>query len=130
MASELRARIRLQLAEVALSVGSLLLPDAWLLQRGRTRAAAIPLLPAATVDDLDFFTFPFFGNKFGAEKALDAPVDIWMMPALSKTLAADMDNAKAYLEFWAKGSTRCSFTRPTTASSPRLPTPTRPRWMS
>src|SRR5450759_1971875 len=29
-----------------------------------------------------------------------------MMPALSKTLAADMDNAKAYLEFWAKGSTQ------------------------
>jgi multiple sugar transport system substrate-binding protein len=58
------------------------------------------------VTDLDFFTFPFMGNEFDSEKALDAPVDIWMMPAKSPTLTADLDNARAFLEFWARGSTQ------------------------
>jgi multiple sugar transport system substrate-binding protein len=60
----------------------------------------------AGVDDLDFFPFPFFGNEFDAEKAIDAPVDILMVPSNSKTLATDTDNANAYLGFWAKGSTQ------------------------
>jgi multiple sugar transport system substrate-binding protein len=46
------------------------------------------------------------GNEFDSEKALDAPVDIWMMPAKSPTLTADLDNARAFLEFWARGSTQ------------------------
>ena len=37
---------------------------------------------------------------------LDAPVDIWMMPAKSQTLGAIIDNAKAYFEYLAKGSTQ------------------------
>jgi multiple sugar transport system substrate-binding protein len=60
----------------------------------------------AILADIDFFAFPYFGNEFDAEKALDAPVDIWMMTPTSPTLPADLDNARAYLEFWAKGSTQ------------------------
>jgi multiple sugar transport system substrate-binding protein len=58
------------------------------------------------VADIDFFPFPFLGNSFDAEKALDAPIDIWMMSAKAQTLTADMANAKAYLSFWAKGATQ------------------------
>ena len=56
--------------------------------------------------DIDFFPFPFMGNSFDAEKALDAPIDIWMATSKSTTLQADLTNAKAYLEFWSKGSTQ------------------------
>lgn len=56
--------------------------------------------------DLDFFPFPYFGNQYDAEKALDAPIDTMNMSAKSPTLKQDMDQAKAYLEFWAKGSTQ------------------------
>jgi multiple sugar transport system substrate-binding protein len=56
------------------------------------------------LSDIDFFPFPFFGNSYDAEQALDAPIDIWMLSAKSQTLQADMANAKAYLAFWAKGS--------------------------
>jgi len=67
----------------------------------------------ATVDttgealkDLDFFPFPVMGNSFDAEQALDAPIDIVMISAKSPNLPADLVNAKAYVEFWAKGSTQ------------------------
>ena len=65
----------------------------------------------ATVDktalaDIDFFPFPFMGNSFDAEAALDAPIDIYMVSAKSKSLQANLVNAKAYMEFWAKGSTQ------------------------
>jgi multiple sugar transport system substrate-binding protein len=56
--------------------------------------------------DLDFFPFPFMGNSYDAEQALDAPIDIVMISAKSPNLAADLVNAKAYVEFWAKGSTQ------------------------
>ena len=56
--------------------------------------------------DLDFFPFPFMGNSFDAEKALDAPIDIVMISSKSKTLTDDLANAKAYCEFWAKGTTQ------------------------
>jgi multiple sugar transport system substrate-binding protein len=58
------------------------------------------------VDDIDFFPFPFMGNSFDAEAALDAPIDIVMVSAKSKSLTDDLVNAKAYCEFWAKGSTQ------------------------
>jgi multiple sugar transport system substrate-binding protein len=65
----------------------------------------------ATVDktavaDIDFFPFPFMGNAFDAEQALDAPIDIMMISAKSKTLGDDLASAKTYMEFWAKGSTQ------------------------
>jgi multiple sugar transport system substrate-binding protein len=56
--------------------------------------------------DIDFFPFPFMGNSFDAEKALDAPIDIWMLSAKSPSLQADLTNAKAWMEFWSKGSTQ------------------------
>jgi multiple sugar transport system substrate-binding protein len=58
------------------------------------------------VDDLDFFPFPYFGNAFDSERAMEAPIDIVTIAAKSPTLAADLANAKAYLEFWARGSTQ------------------------
>jgi multiple sugar transport system substrate-binding protein len=56
--------------------------------------------------DLEVFPFPYFGNSFDGEKAVEAPVDVWMIGAKSQTLAADLDNARAYLEYWAQGSTQ------------------------
>jgi multiple sugar transport system substrate-binding protein len=56
--------------------------------------------------DLDFFPFPNLGTQFDAEKALDAPIDTIQITAKSPKLAAELDAAKAYLEFWAKGSTQ------------------------
>jgi multiple sugar transport system substrate-binding protein len=60
----------------------------------------------AAKKDLDFFPFPYLGNQYDAEKSLDAPIDIWMMSAKSQNLQADLANAKAYLTFWAAGSTQ------------------------
>ena len=58
------------------------------------------------IKDLDFFPFPTLGTKYDDEAALDAPIDTWQIAAKSPTLAQEQDNAKAYLEFWAKGSTQ------------------------
>jgi multiple sugar transport system substrate-binding protein len=60
----------------------------------------------ADVDDLDFFPFPDIGTQYDAEKALDAPIDIWMMSKKSPTVSKDSGQAKAFLEFFAKGSTQ------------------------
>ena len=60
----------------------------------------------AAKKDTDFFTFPYMGNSYDAEKSLDAPIDIMMMSAKSQNLQADMANGKGYLAFWAKGSTQ------------------------
>lgn len=60
----------------------------------------------ADIDDLDFFPFPSLGTAFDAEKALDAPIDTWQIASKSPTLADETDAAKAYLEFWSKGSTQ------------------------
>jgi multiple sugar transport system substrate-binding protein len=62
--------------------------------------------PATDVDDIDFFPFPDMGTKYDAEKALDAPIDVMMLSRKSPTLNKDLATAKAYLEFWAKGSTQ------------------------
>jgi multiple sugar transport system substrate-binding protein len=59
--------------------------------------------------DLDFFAFPTLGTQYDDEAALDAPIDTWQIAAKSPNLAAEMDAAKAYLEFWSKGSTQSLF---------------------
>ncbi len=46
------------------------------------------------------------GTSFDAEAALDAPIDTWQIAAKAPNLEAERDTAKAYLEFWAKGSTQ------------------------
>jgi multiple sugar transport system substrate-binding protein len=58
------------------------------------------------IDDLDFFPFPDLGTSFDAEKGIDAPIDIWMVTKKSPTLNNDLGQAKAFLEFFAKGSTQ------------------------
>ena len=60
----------------------------------------------ADLADLDFFPFPALGTSFDAENALDAPIDTWEIAAKSPNLAAETDTAKAYMEFWSKGSTQ------------------------
>jgi multiple sugar transport system substrate-binding protein len=66
----------------------------------------VTTIDKSVLDDIDFFEFPYFGNEFDAERTVEAPVDVWAMAAKSPTLDADMDNARAYLEFWAQGSTQ------------------------
>ena len=58
------------------------------------------------LDDLDFFPFPTLGTQYDAEGALDAPIDTFEIAAKSPNLSTETDTAKAYLEFWAKGSTQ------------------------
>jgi multiple sugar transport system substrate-binding protein len=60
----------------------------------------------ADLDQLDFFPFPDLGTQYDAEKALDAPIDVFMLTKKSPTLQADLGQAKAFLEFMAKGSTQ------------------------
>ncbi len=60
----------------------------------------------ADLDDLDFFPFPTLGTQYDAENALDAPIDTWQVSSKSPKLADELDAAKAYMEFWAKGSTQ------------------------
>jgi multiple sugar transport system substrate-binding protein len=60
----------------------------------------------ADLEDLDFFAFPDLGTEFDGEKALDAPIDTIQVAAKSPKLEEELDNAKAYLEFWSKGATQ------------------------
>ncbi len=55
---------------------------------------------------LDFFPFPDLGAQFDAEKGIDAPIDVIMISKKSPTVSKDLGQAKAFLEFWAKGSTQ------------------------
>jgi multiple sugar transport system substrate-binding protein len=66
----------------------------------------VTTIDKSVLDDIDFFEFPYFGNEFDAERTVEAPVDVWAMAARSPTLDADVENARAYLEFWALGSTQ------------------------
>ena len=61
---------------------------------------------ADALADLDFFPFPSLGTQYDAEKALDAPIDTIQITAKSPKLATELDAAKAYLEYWSKGSTQ------------------------
>ncbi len=58
------------------------------------------------LNDLDFFAFPQMGTQYDAENALDAPIDVLMLSKKSPTLNRDLGQAKAYLQFWSKGSTQ------------------------
>jgi multiple sugar transport system substrate-binding protein len=60
----------------------------------------------ADIEDLDFFAFPGLGTEFDAEHALDAPIDTFQITANSPKLGEELDNAKAYLEFWSRGSSQ------------------------
>ena len=56
---------------------------------------------------------PELGTQYDAEKALDAPIDGFMLAAKSPTLAADQDAAKAFLEFSARARPRSSSAKAT-----------------
>ncbi len=64
---------------------------------------------AADLADLDFFPYPSFGTQYDAEKALDAPIDGFMLSKNSPSLAADMDAAKAFLEYLAQPATQVAW---------------------
>jgi multiple sugar transport system substrate-binding protein len=76
-------------------------------QVGETFAAA----GASELADLAFFPWPNHGTQWDAEKSLDAPIDGFMLTAKSPTLTQNMDAAKAFLEFVAKGSTQQIFVK-------------------
>ena len=63
----------------------------------------------ADLDDLDFFPYPDFGTQYDAEKALDAPIDGLMVSANSPNLQADLDSAKAFLEYIALPATQVAW---------------------
>ncbi len=63
----------------------------------------------ADLDQLDFFPFPSLGTQFDSEKALDAPIDVYMLSKKSPTLNNDIGQAKAFLEYFAKGSVQTQF---------------------
>jgi len=63
----------------------------------------------ADLADLDFFPYPSFGTQYDAEKALDAPIDGFMLSANSPTLQADMDAAKSFLEYLAQPATQVAW---------------------
>jgi multiple sugar transport system substrate-binding protein len=63
----------------------------------------------ADLDQLDFFAFPDVGSSYDAEKAVDAPIDVYMLTKKSPTLNADLGQAKAFMEFISKGSTQVLF---------------------
>ena len=63
----------------------------------------------ADLAQLDFFPFPHLGTSFDAEEALDAPIDVYMLTKHSPTLNNDLGQAKAFLEYLAKGSVQTQF---------------------
>jgi multiple sugar transport system substrate-binding protein len=67
------------------------------------------------LDDLVFFPWPDHGTQWDAEKALDAPVDGYMISANSPNLKTDLANAKAFLQYLAKGSTQDIYTKANTS---------------
>ena len=72
----------------------------------------------ADVDQLDFFAFPDVGSQYDAEKALDAPIDVYMITKKSPSLSKDLGQAKAFMEFMAKGSTQVLYWKNAPGSIP------------
>jgi multiple sugar transport system substrate-binding protein len=73
----------------------------------------------ADLDQLDFFPFPDLGTQYDSEKALDAPIDVYMLAKKSPSLGSDSGQAKAFLEFLSKGSTQALYWK---ASPGAIPT--------
>jgi multiple sugar transport system substrate-binding protein len=63
----------------------------------------------ADLADLDFFPYPNFGTQYDAEKALDAPIDGFMISANSPSLQADLDAAKAFMEYLGQPATQVAW---------------------
>jgi multiple sugar transport system substrate-binding protein len=76
----------------------------------------VPSIPAADLEDVDIFPFPTLGTAWDAEQSFDMPVDGFAITKNSQTLAADLDNAKAFIEYLSKGSTQLSFSTSATGN--------------
>ncbi|TMG58512.1 MAG: extracellular solute-binding protein [Chloroflexi bacterium] len=74
---------------------------------------------ADDINQLDFFPFPDLGTQYDSEKALDAPIDVYMLAKKSPTLGTDSGQAKAFLEFMSKGSSQITYWK---ASPGAIPT--------
>jgi multiple sugar transport system substrate-binding protein len=72
----------------------------------------------ADLDQLDFFAFPDVGSSYDAEKALDAPIDVYMVSKKSPTLSNNLGQVKAFMEFMTKGSTQVLFWKNSPGSIP------------
>ena len=59
----------------------------------------------ADLDDLDFFPYPDLGTQYDAEKALDAPIDGFMLSKAPKNLPG----SKAFLEYLADPATQVAW---------------------
>jgi multiple sugar transport system substrate-binding protein len=59
----------------------------------------------ADLDQLDFFPYPDFGTQYDAEKALDAPIDGFMLSKAPKNL----EGSKAFLEYLAQPATQVTW---------------------
>ncbi len=59
----------------------------------------------ADLDDLDFFPYPDLGTQYDAEKALDAPIDGFMLSKAPKNL----DGSKKFLEYLADPATQVAW---------------------
>jgi len=65
----------------------------------------------ADLADLDFFPWPNHGTQWDAEKALDAPIDGYMLSAKSPNAAADATVAKAFLAFLGTGAAQLVYAK-------------------
>jgi len=72
----------------------------------------------ADVDQLDFFPFPDLGTQYDAEKALDAPIDVYMVSKKSPTLSNNLGQAKAFMQFMSKGSSQIIYFQHSPGSIP------------
>jgi multiple sugar transport system substrate-binding protein len=64
---------------------------------------------AADLADLDFFPFPNLGTTFDAEKALDAPIDGFMISSKSPSLSANLTASKAFIEYLGQPATQVAW---------------------
>jgi multiple sugar transport system substrate-binding protein len=76
----------------------------------------VPSIPTADLGDVDIFPFPALGTPWDAERSFDMPVDGFAITRNSRTLSADLDNAKAFIEFLSRGSTQRIFSTSTTGN--------------
>jgi multiple sugar transport system substrate-binding protein len=65
----------------------------------------------ADLADLDFFSWPNHGKEWDAEKALDAPIDGYMLSAKSPNAAADATVAKAFLAYLGTGAAQLVYAK-------------------
>jgi multiple sugar transport system substrate-binding protein len=63
----------------------------------------------ADLADLDLFAFPTLGTAYDAENAVEAPLNVVMLSSRSRSLQQNQAAARAWLAFYAKGSTQKLF---------------------